>query len=329
MRTQTRTILAAINDALATEMRLDPSVIVYGEDVGVEGGVFRATVDLQKEFGARRCFDSPLAEAAIVGTGIGMAIAGLKPVVEIQFSGFVFPAVNQIVCHAARMRNRTRGALAVPMVIRMPHGGGIRALEHHSESVEATFGHIPGLKVVTPSTPYDAKGLLIAAIRDPDPVLFLEPTRAYRSIKQEVPEEAYTIPLGKARVVQAGGDVTVVSYGAQMKEAQAAAGMLKAEGVSVELIDLRTIWPYDRETVVESVRKTGRLLAVVEGPAAFGVGAELIACANEEAFLQLAAPPVRLSGASTVFPYPRAEHHYMITAGMIADEARRLARFEP
>lgn len=326
---KTQTILSAINDALATEMRLDPDVLVYGEDVGVEGGVFRATVDLQKEFGERRCFDSPLAEAAIVGTGIGMAIAGLKPVCEIQFSGFVFPAVNQIVCHAARMRNRTRGALTVPMVIRMPHGGGIRALEHHSESVEATFGHIPGLKVVTPSTPYDAKGLLIAAIRDPDPVIFLEPTRAYRSVKQEVPEEAYVIPLGKAKVVQPGEDVTVVSYGAQMKEAQAAAGMLKAEGISVELIDLRTVWPYDRDLILESVRKTGRFLAVVEGPAAFGVAAELIACVNEGAFLHLAAPPTRLSGANTVFPYPRAEHHYLITAGMVADEARRLARFEP
>lgn len=324
-----QTILSAVTDALASEMRLDPDVLVYGEDVGVEGGVFRATVDLQKEFGERRCFDSPLAEAALVGTGVGMALAGLKPVIEIQFSGFVWPAMNQIVCHAARYRNRSRGAYTVPMVIRMPYGGGIRALEHHSESVEASFGHIPGLKVVIPSTPYDTKGLLIAAIRDPDPVIFLEPTRAYRSIKQEVPEEAYVIPLGKARVVQAGGDLTLVSYGAQMKEAQAAAGLLKAEGIAVELIDLRTIFPYDRETILDSVKKTGRFLAVSEGPSAFGVAGELVACVNEGAFVHLQAPPTRLSGANTIFPYPRAEHHYLITAEMIAAEARRLVNFQP
>lgn len=321
---QALTLIQAVNEALKCEMRIDSSVIVFGEDVGLEGGVFRATVDLQQEFGIQRCFDTPLAEAAIAGTALGMAMNGLKPVVEMQFSGFFWPAFNQVACHISRIRNRSRGAFSAPLVIRMPYGGGIRALEHHSESNEAIYSHLPGLKVVIPSTPYDAKGLLIAAIRDPDPVIFMEPKRVYRSVRQEVPDEAYVIPIGKARIVQSGSDLTLISWGAQMKEAQAAAGILKGQGVSVELIDLRTISPWDRESVSGSVKKTGRLLVVHEGPRTCGVGAEIITSAMEDCFYSLQAAPVRLTGADTIFPLPRAEHHYMITTEHITTTAKKL-----
>jgi pyruvate dehydrogenase E1 component beta subunit len=323
------TLLEAVTDALRTEMAADRSVVVFGEDVGVEGGVFRATVGLQKEFGEERCFDTPVAESGIVGAGFGMAIAGLRPVVEIQFSGFVFPALNQIASHVSRIRNRTRGALSAPMVIRMPYGGGIRAPEHHSESLEALMGHIPGLKVVIPSTPHDAKGLLIAAIRDPDPVMFLEPARAYRAIRQEVPEEAYTVPIGKARVEAEGTELTLVSYGAQMMEARQARAALAVEGRSVELIDLRTIYPFDARTVVDSVRKTGRLLVVHEGPQSFGVASELVATVLEQAFDLLQAPPARLTGPDTIYPMPRGERHYLMSAEHVLAEARRVLAYEP
>jgi pyruvate dehydrogenase E1 component beta subunit len=316
------TLLGAVNDALKLEMARDERVLVFGEDVGQEGGVFRATEGLQEAFGDGRCFDTPLAEAGIVGAAVGMAIAGMLPVVEIQFSGFSYPAFNQIASHAARMRNRTRGALTVPLVIRMPYGGGIGAPEHHSESPEALFAHVPGLKVVIPSTPHDARGLLIAAIRDPDPVIFMEPKRIYRSLKQEVPEEDYTLEIGRAAVVQEGTDLTLVSYGAQMKEVQEAARHLQGEGAAVEIIDLRTIYPLDRETVLESVRKTGRLLVVHEGPESFGVGAEVVAVVQEGAFYDLEAPPQRLCGADTVFPLPRSEEHYLLSSQRIAAAAR-------
>jgi len=255
-------------------------------------------------------------------------VAGLKPVVEIQFSGFAFPAFNQIVSHVARIRNRTRGALSAPMVIRMPYGGGIRAPEHHSESVEAFFGHVPGLKVVIPSTPHDAKGLLISAIRDPDPVIFLEPSRAYRAVRQEVPEEPYTIQIGAARVEAEGEELTLVSYGAQMIEARQARAVLASEGHSVELIDLRTIYPFDAEAVVDSVRKTGRLLVVHEGPQSFGVAAELMATVMEQAFDQLQAPPARLAGPDVIFPMPRGEKHYLIGTEAVCAEARKVMSYE-
>jgi pyruvate dehydrogenase E1 component beta subunit len=322
------TIVGAVNDALKTEMSLDQAVIVFGEDVGREGGVFRATVGLQNTFGDQRCFDTPLAEGGIVGAAIGMAVAGLKPVVEIQFSGFSYPAFDQLVNHAARLRNRTRGAMQVPLVVRMPFGGGIGAPEHHSESPEALFAHIPGLKVVIPSTPHDTKGLLIAAVRDPDPVIFMEPKRIYRSIKQDVPEEAYTIEIGRASVMKTGEDLTLISYGAQMKEAGEATARLEEQGISVELIDLRTIYPFDLETVVRSVRRTGRILVVHEGPQSFGVAAEIITSVLEEAFVYLEAPPTRISGADTVFPMPRGEHHYLITAEQIAAAAAELAAYQ-
>ncbi|MGO9308684.1 MAG: alpha-ketoacid dehydrogenase subunit beta [Spirochaetia bacterium] len=323
------TLIEAVTDALRTEMAADQSVIVFGEDVGLEGGVFRATAGLQKEFGEGRCFDTPISEAGIVGAAVGMSVVGLRPVVEIQFSGFAFPAFNQIVSHVSRIRNRTRGALCAPMVIRMPYGGGIRAPEHHSESVEALFGHVPGLKVVIPSTPHDAKGLLIAAIRDPDPVIYLEPARAYRAVRQEVPEQAYSVEIGIARVEAEGDDLTLVSYGAQMIEARQARAALAAEGRSVELIDLRTIYPFDSRTVVESVRKTGRLLAVHEGPQSFGVAAELMATVMEQAFDHLEAPPARLAGPDVVYPMPRGERHYLISAEQVMAEARKVMSYEP
>ncbi len=326
---QALTIISAVNDALITEMRRDPSIVTFGEDVGQEGGVFRATVNIQEEFGEQRCFDTPLAESAIVGTAIGMAVAGLKPVVEIQFSGFVYPAFNQIISHVARLRNRTRGALTLPMVIRMPFSGGIRAIEHHSESMEALFAHIPGLKVVIPSTPYDTKGLLIAAMRDPDPVLFMEPKRLYRAFKQEVPEEAYTIPIGKARIVEQGDDLTLISYGAQMKETIEAGHQLQSEGTSVELIDLRTIYPWDKETVLKSVKKTGRILVVHEGPRSFGVAAELISTITSEAFEYLEAPPTRLTGSDIIFPLPTAEKHFLLRTEHIVQVAHEVVRYEP
>lgn len=324
-----QTIVGAVNHALSTEMALDPAVIVFGQDVGREGGVFRATVGLQESYGTERCFDTPLTEGGIVGAAVGMAVAGLKPVVEIQFSGFSYSAFDQLVNHAARLRNRTRGAMEVALVVRMPYGGGIGAPEHHSESPEALFGHIPGLKVVIPSTPHDAKGLLIAAIRDPDPVIFMEPKRIYRSLKQEIPEEAYTVEIGRAQVLRPGSDLTLLSYGAQIREAVQAAEQLRQQEVSAELIDLRTIYPPDLETVIESVRRTGRLLVVHEGPQSFGVAAEIITSVLEEAFVYLEAPPTRLSGADTVFPLPRGEHHYLIAAERIVNAAAELAAYRP
>lgn len=320
-------MVSAINDALDLMLAADPSVVAYGEDVGVEGGVFRVTEGLQLKHGAHRVFDSPLAESGIAGSALGMAVAGLKPVIEMQFDGFVYPAMNQILSHIARFRNRTRGKFTAPIVIRIPYGGGINALEHHSESPEAYFGHTPGLKVVIPSTPYDAKGLLIAAIEDPDPVIYLEPKRIYRAIKQEVPEERYSIPLGKAKVLNSGEQLTVIAYGAMIREAQKAIALAKQKGYSIELIDLRSIWPIDRDTIRESVRKTGRVLVVTEAPQSYGPAAELISIVNEEAFLNLEAPPTRITGFDTVIPLPLGEKHYLITPERIYYEIDKLIRY--
>jgi pyruvate dehydrogenase E1 component beta subunit len=321
------TMVQSINNALDIALAESPDVVVYGEDVGVEGGVFRVTQGLQKKYGEERVFDSPLAESAIVGTGVGMCAAGLRPVVEIQFSGFIFPAFNQIASHMSRMRNRSRGKYTVPMVIRMPYGGNIRALEHHSESMESLYAHIPGMTVVIPSTPYDAKGLLLAAIESNDPVIFMEPKRIYRAIKQEVPDEKYTIPLRKAKVVQKGDHLTVVTYGALVREVQRAAMKAKEKGYSIEIVDLRTITPIDRETVTESVKKTGRFLFVNEGPSSFGVGAELMAVVTEDAFLHLEAPPTRLSGFDTVPPLPKGEHHYFHGPDRIFYEMEKVLKY--
>lgn len=320
-------ILEAVNKTLEQQMEKDPTVVVLGEDVGYEGGVFRATAGLQQKFGEERSFDTPLAEAGIIGTSIGMAINGLKPVAEIQFSGFMFPAYNQIVTHVARYRNRSRGKYHLPMVIRMPYGGGIRALEHHSESLETLFAHIPGLKLVIPSTPYDAKGLLTAAIKDPDPVIFMEPKRIYRAFKQEVPDEEYIVPIGKAKLVKEGKDITVVAWGALVREVEKAIKLVEEDGISVELIDLRTIAPLDRETVIQSVQKTGRFLVVHEAVKSFGPGAELISIVNEKAFLSLEAPPTRLTGFDITVPLPKGEHHFIIDPQRIAYEIRKVVRY--
>jgi len=320
-------MVQSINNALDIKLQEDPDVLVYGEDVGVDGGVFRVTQDLQKKHGEERVFDSPLAESAIVGTAVGMCAAGLRPVVEIQFSGFVYPAFNQIVSHVSRMRNRSRGKYGTAMVIRMPYGGNIKALEHHSESPEALFAHVPGLKVVIPSTPYDAKGLMISSIESDDPVIFLEPKRIYRAIKQDVPEEKCTIPIGKGKKLSEGSDITVVAYGAMIRDVQRAMIAAKEAGISVELIDLRTIYPVDREIVKQSVKKTGRLLVVTEAPTSFGPGAELISVAVEEAFLSLEAPPTRLSGFDTVPPLPKGEHFYFHSPERIFYEIKKLCDY--
>ena len=321
------TLLEAINQALDIQLAKDKRVVVYGEDAGHEGGVFRVTAGLQKKHGIDRVFDTPIAESAIVGSAIGMAISGLRPVVEIQFDGFIYPGYTDLITHAARFRNRSRGRFTVPMVLRVPVGGGIRALEHHSESLEVLLGSIPGLKVVIPSTPYDAKGLLTAAINDPDPVVFMEPKRIYRAGKQEVPAEEYEIPIGKAKVVKEGTHVTVVAWGALVREVEKAMKLLEADGISVELIDLRTIAPLDEETVINSVKKTGRFVVVHEAVKSYGPGAELISLVNEKAFLHLEAAPARVTGFDITVPLARGEHYHYPQPEKIAREIKRVAKF--
>ena len=320
-------MVQAINDALDIKLAEDANVVVFGEDVGTEGGVFRVTEGLQQKYGEKRVFDSPLAESAIVGSAVGMAMAGLRPVVELQFCGFVYPAFNQIISHAARIHNRTRGKFKTPMVIRFPYGGGINALEHHSESMEALYGHIPGIKVVVPSTPHDAKGMLISAIESDDTVIFMEPKRIYRAIKQEVADDKFSIPIGKAKVLTEGTDITVVAYGAMIREVQKAMVMAKQANISIELIDLRTIYPIDKETIIKSVQKTGRLAVVTEEPKTFGLAAELSSIASEEAFLYLEAPPKRIAAFDTIVPLPRGEHFYMQTPEKIFYELERVMKF--
>lgn len=321
------TMVQAINNALDIKLAEDGNVVVYGEDVGVVGGVFRVTDGLQKKYGAERVFDSPLAESAIVGTGVGMALSGLRPVVEMQFDGFSYPAFNQVISNVSRMHNRSRGRFRIPMVIRFPYGGGINAIEHHSESPEALYSHIPGLKVIAPSTPHDAKGLLISAIESDDPVIFMEPKRIYRAIKQEVSTDKFTVPIGKAKVLSEGTDITVVAFGAMIRECQRAMVMAKEAGISVELIDLRTIYPIDRETIRVSLQKTGRLVVVAEAQRSFSVGSELIAIANEEAFLHLEAPPRRVMGFDTIIPLAQGEKYFMITPERIFYEIEKTVKF--
>ena len=305
-----RNIIQAVNDGLRTEMRRDPRVVVLGEDVGHFGGVFRATQGLQKEFGDQRVFDTPLAESGIIGTAIGMAMYGFRPVPEVQFADFIYPAFDQIVNELAKMRYRSGGQYTCPMVIRTPYGGGIRGGHYHSQSPEAYFVHTPGLKVVVPATPYDAKGLLISAIRDDNPVIFLEPKRVYRAARGEVPDGAYTVELGRASVVREGLDVTVAAYGAMLHNClEAAEHSEEEEGISCEVVDLRTLMPFDVETVLSSVRKTGRLVIVHEAPRTCGFGAELAATVGEKALLHLQAPVTRITGFDTPFPYAREEDY--------------------
>lgn len=311
-------MVQAINLALKQEMAKDDSVIVLGEDVGVDGGVFRVTDGLIEAYGDQRVIDTPLAESAIVGTSIGMALAGLKPVSEMQFSGFSYLMYHQWEGHATRFRSRTHGQFTVPMVIRLPYGGGVRALEHHSESREAIYSHAPGSKVVIPSTPRNARALMVAAIRDPDPVIYMEPKHSYRAFKEEVPEAEEVIEIGKAQIVQPGEDLTVVSFGAMMRKTQKAIAELAGErNVSIELIDLLSISPLDGDTVVESVKKTGRCVIVQEAPRSFGVASELIARINDHALMYLEAPVKRVTNYDVVTPYFGRENNYIPTVGRI------------
>ncbi len=310
------TLVQAINLALAQEMESDDRVVILGEDVGKNGGVFRVTEGLQERFGEDRVVDTPLAESGIVATAIGLAMNGMRPVPEIQFEGFLGPAYDQIVHHAGRYRTRSRGAITAPMTIRVPVGGGIHAPELHSDSPEAIYAHHPGIKVVMPSSPYDAKGLLLSAIRDPDPVMFFEPKRIYRAFREEVPEDDYTVPIGKAKVIEEGEDVTVVSWGAPV--IQCIKAMDEVES-SVELIDLRTIYPWDIETVVESVSKTGRCVVVHEAARTAGYGAEIATTIQERCFLHLEAPVQRVTGFDTVMPYYKLEMEYLPEAPRIVE----------
>lgn len=305
------TLVEAVTQALAYELEHDENVVLFGEDVGKNGGVFRATVGLQARFGEHRVFDSPLAESMIAGLAVGMSTQGLKPVAEFQFMGFIYPAMNQIITHAARMRNRTRGRLHCPIVFRAPFGGGIRAPEHHSESTEALFAHIPGLQVVIPSSPKRAYGLLLAAIRNPDPVIFLEPKRIYRLVKQPVEDDGQALPLGTCFTLREGDDVTLVSWGASMHETLQASTQLAAEGISCEVIDVATIKPLDIETILNSVAKTGRCVIIHEGAKTCGVGAEISALLMEHAMADLVAPVARVTGYDIVMPYFQLEKKYL------------------
>jgi 2-oxoisovalerate dehydrogenase E1 component beta subunit len=322
----TLTLLQAINDGLRTAMREDPSVLVFGEDVGKKGGVFLATENLQKEFGAPRCFDTPLSEDGIVGTAIGMAMNGLKPVAEIQFQDFIFPAFDQIVSEAAKLRYRSGGQYTAPLVIRTPYGGGIRGGLYHSQSGEAYFCHTPGLKVVVPSTPHDAKGLLLASIADPDPVIFLEPKALYRSVKGDVPEGRYTVQLSTLREARPGKDVVVFCYGAMVPVAVKAAEMAAEGGIETRIVDLRTLLPLDEEAVLEHARSTGRVVVLHEAPRFCGFGAEISALIAEHALEYMEAPVVRVTGFDTPFPNT-LEHHYLPDHRRVLDAIEHVARF--
>ncbi len=323
------TYLEAVRETLRQEMRRDARIIIYGEDVGVRGGVFRATEGLQDEFGEDRVMDSPLAESAIIGTAIGAAINGLRPVPEIQFADFIFPAVNQIVQEAARIRYRSNGTFGVPIVIRAPYGGGIHGALYHSQSIEAFFAHVPGLKVVMPATPYDVKGLLAASIEDEDPVLFLEHKGAYRSIRGDVPDERYLIPLGEAQVKREGTDVSIISWGMTVNSSLKAAENLAKQGVSVEVLDLRTIRPLDTEAILKTAKKTGKVLVVHEDNLTGGFGGEVSALIAEHALFHLDAPIRRLAGPDVpAMPYaPSLEHAFLVTPEKIEAAAKDLAAF--
>jgi len=319
------TMIEALNNALALELQRDERVVVFGEDIGINGGVFRVTEHLQKQFGEKRVFDTPLAESGIIGSAIGMSIYGLRPIAEIQFAGFLFLCMSQLVTQAARMRFRSAGAFTCPLVVRAPYGGGVRTPELHSDSLEGIFLQTPGIKVVIPSNPYDAKGLLAAAVADPDPVLFLENIKLYRSFRQETPQDYYTEPLGKAKVLQEGTDVSVFAYGAMVPVALEAAKQIQQEnGASVEVIDLRTVWPLDEEAIVASVTKTGRAVVIHEAPRAGGIGAEVTAIINERCLYSLLAPVGRVTGYDTPYPVPGLEDYYLPNVPKTLDALRRV-----
>ncbi|RLE17791.1 MAG: alpha-ketoacid dehydrogenase subunit beta [Acidobacteria bacterium] len=324
---QRLTIAQAVRDAMRDEMRLDPTILVLGEDVGIDGGVFRATDGLIEEFGPERVIDTPLAESGIIGLSVGLAATGFRPVAEMQFMGFVYPAINQLFSHAARMRNRTRGRLTTPMVVRMPYGGGIHPPEHHSESYESLFLNTPGFKVVVPSNPYDAKGLLISAMRSNDPVLFMEPKRIYRAFREEVPDEAYTVPLGLASIAHTGDDVSLIAWGSMTRVCHDAAEVLAVQGISAEVVDLRSLNPLDRDTFIGSVMKTGRAVVVHEAPKTNGFGAEIVAQINEHALMHLEAPVQRVCGFDVVFPLAHLEKLYLPNRDRVVAAAKKTMEF--
>jgi pyruvate dehydrogenase E1 component beta subunit len=324
---QNLTLVQAVRDGLYTEMQADDEVLVMGEDVGKNGGVFRATQGLHAEFGDDRVIDTPLAESGIIGTAVGMAAMGLKPVPEIQFSGFMYPGFDQVVSHMSRMRTRSRSRFTLPMVLRAPYGGGIRAPEHHSESKEAFYAHEAGLKVVIPSTPYDTKGLLISAIRDPDPVVFLEPKLIYRAFRGEVPEESYEVPIGEAAVRREGSDVSVFTWGAMTRPTMEAAESLAEEGIDAEVVDLRTVSPIDEETIVESFTKTGRAVVVHEAPRRGGLAGEITAIIQEQALLYQEAPVGRVTGFDVPYPLYALEDYYLPNAARVEAGIRETVEF--
>ena len=324
---QNLTLVQAVRDGLYGEMERDDDVLVMGEDVGKNGGVFRATQGLYDEFGDDRVIDTPLAESGIIGTAVGMSAYGLRPVAEIQFLGFIYPGFDQIVSHAARLRTRSRGRYTCPMVIRAPYGGGIRAPEHHSESKETFFVHEPGLKVVIPSTPHDAKGLLASAVQDPDPVMFLEPKLIYRAFREEVPDDSYTVPLGEAAVRREGSDVSVFTWGAMTRPTMEAAEDLAEEGIDAEVVDLRTLSPLDEETILESFKKTGRAAVVHEAPKTGGLAGEITSTIQEKALMYQEAPIERVTGFDTPFPLYAMEDYYLPEAARITDGIREAAEF--
>ncbi len=320
-------MVQALNHALEQAMEKDENVVLMGEDVGVDGGVFRVSDGLIQKFSSERVIDTPLAESCLVGAAIGMAVYGLRPVVEIQFMGFVYPAFSQIVSHLSRMRNRSRSRFKLPVVIRMPYGAGVKALELHSESTEALFCHIPGLKVAVPSTPYDAKGLLISAIRAEDPVIYLEPKRLYRAGRQDIPDEDYEVPLGLAKTVREGEGLTIICWGAMVPQAQKAAESVEEDGIYPEIIDIRTVSPLDHETIIQSVKNTGRAIVVHEAPKTCGLGAEISALISERALLSLEAPVLRITGQDIIVPLPKREDYYYPTPERIVQGIKKILEF--
>ncbi|PFG03752.1 alpha-ketoacid dehydrogenase subunit beta [Bacillus sp. es.034] len=324
---KTLTMVQAITDAMRVMLQENEDVLLMGEDIGTNGGVFRATDGLQQEFGEDRVLDTPLSEAGFIGAAIGMGLNGFRPVTEVQFLGFIYPAYEQIMTHASRIRARTLGSFTCPLVIRAPYGAGVRAPEIHSDSTEALFTHMPGIKVVCPATPYDAKGLLIAAIEDPDPVLFLEPMRCYRSSKEEVPEEKYTVEIGKGKVVTEGEDVTIIAWGAMVKIAEDAAKEAADKGISCEVLDLRTLYPLDKDLISNSVQKTGRTVIVHEAHATGGVGNDVLAIINDKSFLYQKAPTERVTGFDTPVPYFGFEDFYLPDSKRVLAAVEKVARY--
>ncbi|KIL76221.1 alpha-ketoacid dehydrogenase subunit beta [Bacillus badius] len=321
------TFIQAITDGMRTMLKERKEVVILGEDVGRNGGVFRATDGLQEEFGEKRVFDTPLSESGLMGASIGMALNGLLPIAEIQFLGFIYPAYEQIMTHATRMRYRSKGVFTVPLVIRAPYGAGVRAPEIHSDSAEALFTHMPGIKVICPSTPYDAKGLLIAAVEDPDPVLFLEPLHSYRSIRGDVPEEKYTVEIGKGQRVQEGEDVTLIAWGAMMPVVLKAAAEAAKAGIACDVIDLRTLYPLDKDIIAESVQKTGRCVIVHEAHATGGLSNDILSIINDTSFLYMRAPIERVTGADVHVPFWALEEHYLPTPSRVKAAIRKVVHF--